>query len=210
MRPSLITAFAVSMTLAIGAGCAAPIDSTENRNEDTSSLDYPAGPYGYIEGSTIENYKFLGKHPVAGDYASQAIRNLFLDEYHDDPGAKLLLIEGSANWCYYCNEEAPTIEKIAVDMEAQGVRVVTVLAEGLTQGVPSTEEDIARWVKKHKFKKSSMAIDPALRLFQFADSSAFPLHIVLDAKTMDIKWLCVGGQGGCDTKGAMEELAAAQ
>lgn len=105
-------------------------------------------------------------------------------------------------------EEAPAIEKIAVDNYDKGVRVVTVLAEGLTQGVPSTEEDIARWVKKHKLKQQSMAIDPELRLFQFADSSAFPLHIVLDTKSMTIKWLCVGGEGGCDTKGAIEELVA--
>lgn len=208
MRSLMLLSIGLSVTVSLVPGCSEPIDLTENRGDNVSSLDYPAGPYGYVESSVIENYKFLGKHPVAGDYASQPLGNLFLDFYHDDPGANLVLIEGSANWCYYCNEEAPTIEKIAVDNYDKGVRVVTVLAEGLTQGVPSTEEDIARWVKKHKFKQQSMAIDPELRLFQFADSSAFPLHIVLDTKTMQIKWLCVGGEGGCDTKGAIEELVS--
>ena len=204
MRTFFLAAFALSVSVA--AGCSEPIDTTMNRDDQQSGLNYPKGPYGYIEGSVIEDYKFQGKAPVAGDYASQAMRNMFLDEFHNDDKTGLLLIEGSANWCYYCNEEAPSIEKLAAEKKDKGLRVVTVLAEGLTQGVPSDAEDISRWVKKHKLKEGWMAIDPALRLFQFADSSAFPLHIAIDTKTMQIKWLCVGGEGGCDTEGAITEL----
>lgn len=206
MRTFVLAAFA----LITAAGCSAPIDPTQNRDDQQGALNYPAGPYGYIEDSIIDNYKFLGKEPVAGDYTSVPMRNLFLDEFYteNNPDSKLLLIEGSANWCYYCNQEAPTIEKVATENYDKGFRVVTVLAEGPTQGVPSEEKDITSWVKKHKLKTGGMAIDPAQRLFQYAPASAFPLHILVDAKTMQIKWLCVGGIGGCDTEGAVASALA--
>ena len=82
MRTFLLAAFALSVSVA--AGCSEPIDTTMNRDDQQSGLNYPKGPYGYIEGSVIEDYKFQGKAPVAGDYASQAMRNMFLDEFHND------------------------------------------------------------------------------------------------------------------------------
>ncbi len=202
MRNFLLAAFALVSTVSVG--CSAPVDNTQNRGEQQSNLNYPAGPYGYIEGSTIDDYKFLGKMPKDGDYAGVKMDNLYLDQYYNDKKTKLLLIEGSANWCYYCNQEAPSIEKLSTEHKDAGFRAVTVLAEGSTQGVPSDEGDITSWVKKHKFKNTDMAIDPAQRLFQYAPASAFPLHILVDTSNMTIKWLCVGGIGGCDTELAVE------
>ena len=202
--------FALSpLALAVSlVGCSAPTDATPNQMEQPQAINYPAGPYGYIEGSVVADYKFLGKVPTNGDYASLPMRDLRLDEFHNDPAVKLLLVVGSANWCYFCNQEAPTVEKLSVDHYAEGYRAVTVLGEGSVRGTPSNADDIRAWVERHSFEKTSMAIDPEARLFQYAPASAFPLHILLDTKTMQIKWLCVGGEGACDSESAIVDALA--
>lgn len=192
-------------------GCGSPTDATMNRPNDTpTDPNYPAGPYGYVMGSTVADYKFSGKTPSDGNYSALPMRDLVLGEFHSEADVKLLLIEGSANWCYYCNQEAPHVEQMAVDFASKGVRVMTVLGEGLQRGTPSTPDDIQAWVDAHNFKKTIMAIDPEARLFQYASASAFPVHILLDTRTMSIKWLCVGGVGACDAETAVTATLAAQ
>jgi thiol-disulfide isomerase/thioredoxin len=180
-------------------GCSAPTDNTMNRMDDNGGdPNYPVGPYGYVEGSVVANYKFLGETPASGAYPG-VVSPLLLGAFHDDSSMKLLLIEGSANWCVYCNEEAPTIEKLATD-HPDGFRALTVLAEGHVRGVASTADDITDWVASHDLHSTVMGIDPEARLFQYADTSAFPLHILLDTTTMTIQWLCVGGYPQCDAE----------
>lgn len=186
-------------------GCSAPTDSTMNRGDETNGdATYPIGPYGYVENSTVANYKFLGKLPTAGAYGDTAAP-LLLGQYHADPANKLLLVEGSAGWCYFCNQEAPNVEKMANDHAAEGFKALTVLAEGHTRGVPSTPDDITDWVNSHEFHTTNMGIDPEARLFQYAPASAFPLHILVDTKSMKILWLCVGGIGACDSEAAVSD-----
>jgi len=206
MRHSIsFVGLAAALTfVTLGSGCSAPTDGTQNQVDDPVAGDYPTGPYGYVESATVANYKFLGKTPSGGTYGD-AIQPIFLDDFHDDPAAKLLLIVGSAGWCYFCNEEAPLIEALATEKAAEGFRAFTVLAEGNVRGVPSTADDITNWVTKHDFRNNVMGIDPESRLFQYAPASAFPLHILLNAKTMSIVWLCVGGSGGCDTEAAVTD-----
>ncbi len=211
---NLACALSVVGLLSMGAltGCSAPTDGTPNQMTPTNvDPNYPAGPYGYVEGSTVENYKFVGKIPVAGDYTGQAVRDLYLGEFHDDASAKALLIVGAAVWCGPCNDEAPIVEQLAIDRASQGFRVLTVLAEGRNYGTPSTSADINTWVDRHDFKASGMSIDPESRLFKYASTSAFPLQILIDTRSMKIKWLCVGGagKGGCDVEGAVDSVLAA-
>lgn len=205
----LAATFAVSTGL-LASGCGgAPADNTANKTgtEVTQhDADYPAGPYGYTQGSVVSDYKFLGKTPTATDtYAALPLRDLYLGEFHSDPTLRYVLVVGSAGWCVYCNEEAPNVEAIATKYKDQGFRALTVLSEGHTRGEPAMESDIADWVSIHHFVNTDMAIDPAETLFKYADASAFPLHVLLDTKTMAIQWLCVGGAPGCD-----EETAVAQ
>jgi hypothetical protein len=202
--------FAVPLAF-ISGGCSAPTDNTMNRmnnNDNGGDPNYPTGPYGYVDGSTIANYKFLGQMPMAGAYPG-AVTPLTLGQFHNDPSNKFLLIEGSANWCYFCNQEAPDIEQLAVDHASQGFHAMTILAEGHVQGVAATADDSTDWETMHSLHATIVGIDPAAILFQYASASAFPLHILLDTRSMVIKWLCVGGEsangaGGCDTKTAVE------
>ena len=157
-----------------------------------------------LRGSTVANYKFLGQMPNAGNYPGN-VMPLLLGQFHDDPTSKYLLIEGSANWCYYCNQEAPEIEQLAVDHAGDGYHSMTILAEGHTRGVPATADDSTDWASSHELHSTIVGIDPAAILFQYASASAFPLHILLDTRTMAIQWLCVGGIGECDATGAVND-----
>jgi hypothetical protein len=201
---SFILASAGALALLI-TGCSAPVDNTANRMEEApTDPNYPAGPYGYVEDATVANYKFLGRAPMGNGSYEDSMRPVQLGEFHSD-GTKLLLIEGSANWCYYCNQEADEIHAIAVENAGAGFKAMTILAEGTTRGVPANGEDVAWWIEKHAYEAVAVGIDPEARLFQYAPTSAFPLHILLDTATMKIKWLCVGGQGGCDTASAVAD-----
>src|SRR5438093_918680 len=56
----------VFVMLSVVAGCSTGnlTDSTANRS--TPTLAYPAGPFGYTQGSTIQNIEYIGKVPTAG------------------------------------------------------------------------------------------------------------------------------------------------
>jgi hypothetical protein len=208
MRKNAALVLTLCTSLVSLVGCAPPEDTTMNRPGTQTDPNYPPEPYGYTEGSVVENYKFLGKIPADGAYAPD-VREIRLGEFHQDPAARLLLIVGSANWCYFCNEEAPANEALAVEYADRGYRSMTVLAEGYTRGVPSNADDIRSWTEKFDYKQSNMAIDPEGRMFQYAPASAFPLHILLDTQTMKINWLCVGGQGACDVETAVADAVGA-
>ncbi len=214
MKKQLAHAISVAGLLCMGAltGCSSPTDNTQNKMDPASTdPNYPAGPYGYVEGSTVADYKFVGKVPVNGDYANLPVRDLYLGEFHDDATVKALLIVGAAVWCPPCNDEAPSVEALAVSKASQGFRAMTILAEGREYGTPATADDIKTWVDRHSFKTTTMGIDPEGRLFQYASTSAFPVQILLDTRSMKIKWLCVGGAGagGCDVEGAVATVLGA-
>jgi hypothetical protein len=214
MKRALLVITSFVSFLAVGplTGCSGPTDPTMNR-PDPTPLDpnYPVGPYGYVEGSTVEDYKFVGKTPSGGDYASAAVRDLYLGEFHDDASVKALLIVGAAVWCGPCNQEAPAVEALASSRHSDGFRTLTILAEGVDYGSPSTAADIQTWFNRYDIKSGGMGIDPEGRLFKYASTSAFPLQILLDTRTMKIKWLCVGGagQGGCDVQGSVDAILSA-
>jgi hypothetical protein len=203
-----VLALALVTPAFLAGGCSAPTDNTMNRMSDNGGdPNYPAGPYGYVEGSTVANYKFLGQEPSAGTYPGM-VSPLLLGQFHDDPTSKYLLIEASANWCYYCNVEAPEIEKLATDHASEGYHSMTILAEGHTRGVPATADDSTDWATSHDLHNGIVGIDPAAIMFQYASSSAFPAHILLDTRTMAIQWLCVGGAPECDAAGAVSDALA--
>lgn len=201
---------AACLSLALTApltGCSAPSDTTQNKM-DTGNADpnYPAGPYGYTEGSTMADYKFIGKTPTNGNYDAAPVRDLLLGEFHADASTKLLFLVGAALWCGPCNQEAPEVEALAEKYADQGVKVMTVLVEGSVRGLTSTPDDMGEWVTRHGFKDTVMGIDPEARLFQYAPASAFPVQIIVDTKTMKIKLLHIGGD--LDAEAAVTDALA--
>src|SRR4051794_34905652 len=98
----------LSLLVVLGAfGCSSgpKIDNTPNQENPQS--DYPPGPYGYVQGSTMENITFVGKADPAGakgeaSYASLAMASVSLADFHRDPTVKYVVLSGVARWCGPC------------------------------------------------------------------------------------------------------------
>src|SRR5262245_20522599 len=105
-------AFSVTLVLVglgVGlAGCSGSNkDDTPNQMAQASS--YPAGPYGYLQGSVIQNITFLGKNAsndlTAPAYDSMKMEEISLSDFHSDPSVKYVVLSGVAGWCGPCNAE---------------------------------------------------------------------------------------------------------
>lgn len=195
----------VMISLLVAAGCGAPIDPTPNRPSTTGG-DYPAGPYGYAAGSTISNLTFVGKTaPSVQDYTPLPMKQLQLADLRAS-GSKLILIEGGARWCYYCNQDQPAMKQLENDYGSRGVVVLEVLAEGGI-GISATEDDINRWAAAHTLS-GTIAIDPGRQLVRYADISAFPLYMVLRVSNMHIEYMATGGMRAAPLGPVLDQLLA--
>jgi hypothetical protein len=171
------------------AGCGAPTDPTPNRMTSTGA-DYPSGPYGYASGGVIANLGFIGKtSPSVQDYAPLPMKELSLADLRAN-GAKLILIEAGARWCYYCNLDVPALKKLENDYGSRGVVMIDALAEGGV-GITATEDDINRWAAAHTLS-GTIVIDPERQLVKYADINAFPLYMVLRVSNMHIEYMATG------------------
>jgi thiol-disulfide isomerase/thioredoxin len=195
MLRALIT---VLGALTVAACSPAGKDLTPNRPVTETPADYPAGPYGYALGSTIADEQFLGKTPMNGtDVSTIPLQKVDLAQFHRDPAAKALLIKGSAGWCGPCRQEEPGLEMLAEKYEGDGLRVISVIAQGPTYGVTATEADLNAWAQQYDLRHL-VVIDPENRLSQYGDLEGFPLHIILRISDMKLVYETLGGDGGLE------------
>src|SRR4051794_1694922 len=125
-------------SVALAAGCGAPTDPTQNRAPPTGS-DYPAGPYGYGQGTIIENLNFIGKQSdTHTDYTTLPMQPFTLGDVRQN--AKLILIDGAARWCGPCNLDQPNVRDVEAAYASRGVVTMEVLVEG-GYGVAATDND---------------------------------------------------------------------
>src|SRR5690348_2759177 len=109
-------------------GCGAPTDPTPNRMASTGG-DYPAGPYGYAQGTIIDNLSFIGKQSdVHVDYGTLPMQTFTFADLRQN--AKLILVDGAARWCTPCNRDQPTMRDIESTYAPQGVVTMEVVVEG--------------------------------------------------------------------------------
>ena len=197
MRFVIIAAFAL-------IGCGAPTDPTPNRPAPSNG-DYPAGPYGYGEGTTIANLNFIGKtSPMPTDYSTLPMQPISLGDVRQN--AKLILIDGAARWCTPCNYDQPEMVNIDSTYGPKGVVTMEVVVEG-GYGVPATSDDINRWALQHGLS-GIIAIDPSYELAKYADVTAFPLYMVVRASTMRVEALQVGSLASSPIEPVLDQLLA--
>jgi hypothetical protein len=121
-------------------------------------------------------------------------------------GTKLILIEGAARWCTYCNQDQPMMQQIEADYGPRGVKVLEILSEG-GYGITATENDINRWAAAHSLS-GPIVIDPERQLDKYADVSAYPLYMVLRASTMTIEYMMTGGMATYPAQPVLDMLLA--
>lgn len=186
-------------------GCGPPTDPTPNRVPAAAS-GYPAGPYGYAQGSVMANLTFIGKDsPAPADYSTLPMQPLALADLRAG-GTKLILIEGAARWCTYCQEDQPAVQQIESDYGPRGVRVLEILSEG-GYGITATEDDINRWAAAHQLW-GPVVLDPERQLAKYADVSSYPLYMVVRASTMTIAYMKTGGMSQYPVPPVLDVLLA--
>ncbi len=197
--------FSIFMLL-VAAGCGAPTDPTPNRAPPTGS-DYPAGPYGYGQGTTMANLNFIGKRSdTSTDYSLLPMQPITMAELRQEPNAKLILIDGAARWCTPCNRDQPTMRNIESTYADKGVVTMEVLVEG-GYGVAATDDDINRWALQYQLA-GIIAIDPSYELAKYADLTAFPVYMVVRASTMRVEYLQVETLAASPIEPVLDQLLA--
>ena len=185
-------------------GCGPPTDPTPNRPAPTSG-DYPPGPYGYGEGTTMGDLQFIGKESdVVTDYSTLPMQPITMGDVRKD--AKLILIEGGARWCTYCNRDQPSMKSVEAAYASQGVKVMEVIVEG-GYGVPATDNDINRWAQQYQLS-GIITIDPSYELAKYADVAAFPVYIVVRADTMRVDYMQIESLTASPIEPVLDQLLA--
>jgi thiol-disulfide isomerase/thioredoxin len=195
MRKISILSFCLSLG-AFGCSNAPHVDTTPNQMEE--GQDYPAGPYGYVTGSVMQNIKFLGKNDPAGTagkmaYSDLALSPISLADYHKDPAVKYVVLSGVAGWCGPCNDEQPSVVAAAAKYEPLGFRFFEALIQGYNAktGAPATENDLNKWQFAHELHVG-IGLDPEDKIHEYADVAAFPLNMVVRTSDMQIVFMKIG------------------
>jgi len=194
------------LVLAVVAGCSPPSDPTPNRAAPSNG-DYPPGPYGYGQGTTMGDLEFVGKQsPTSTDYSMLPMQTINMSDVRQTPGVKLILIDGAARWCTPCNRDQPEMRNIEMTYASQGVVTMEVLVEG-GYGVAATDDDINRWTLQYQLA-GIVAIDPSFELAKYADVTAFPVYIVVRASTMRVDYMQVEALAASPIEPVLDSLLA--
>lgn len=181
-----------------------------------NNTDYPAGPYGYQEGDTVTAYTFQGvvdPSTIASQSATAGMmKTISLAEYYNPDGdtskPRFMLVTASARWCPVCQEEAQDMQEKWAQWNPQGVEFLTTIFED-DQYNPATSVDLYKWAHTYDLHYP-VAIDPQLKLGPFFDQSAAPFNMVIDLRTMKIRYGKTGAFffGGGPGDGFLAELVA--
>jgi thiol-disulfide isomerase/thioredoxin len=178
---------------ATGDAADAPIDTAE---EEAAAVDagcgagYPMGPYGTKVGDVIDNLFFAGIRDanMNGTFSDDMSTTFCLGQYRQNPQVKVLVIIGGAIWCGPCNMEEPPLVSLYQTYQQNGGHVAffEAMLQNQNYGMP-TVQNLINWGNKYK-PTWDLVIDPMQTFLNYNPPMAFPLHIIVDAKTMQIKF----------------------
>jgi hypothetical protein len=235
MRSNAILAWSTLGALILIAGaCSSTVDSNEPPAQPAKKVTpvappafsdttgeaavpqaaYPAGPYGVVIGSVIEDFQFVGFQDAHKTTASMQSVNLSdfynpharVASYTPPAGGQddryfpttagyeaagqlkptVLLVQIASVWCGPCNNEAATIlpPKHTTYLPCGGEFLVQ-LADSETPGTPATPKNLEEWTIKYLISYPS-AIDPSYKLDPLYAADVFPQNFMIDTTTMQI------------------------
>lgn len=199
-RASIPAAVAlVSLGLAVSA-CGSPgstVDPNQNTTKDAGDHNacdptvYPCGPYGYGQGSVIENLQLTGQRDDNMDRvvdSGDTIKPINLADYFQNKNYTVLFVGVAAEWCNPCKIEQPGLVQMYKDYQAAGGKVG--FLEALIQsadGKPADMATVDRWATTYHIP-FDMASDATVALGPYYNVAAFPMQMVITTKDMVIQW----------------------
>jgi hypothetical protein len=171
---------------------AAAADAGSSQDAAPNS-SYPAGPYGYTNGATIENYHWMGWTDPKGVNYTGDLEEIQLADYYDPDGTKnikAIFVNASARWCSVCKIEQDDIRARKAQWAPKGVVFIESIFENVNYE-PAGPEDIAAWGIAYNVDWI-LVVDPGNKLSSFFDTTATPMNMFIDARTMQIKDIVTG------------------
>jgi hypothetical protein len=222
MRAALVAAALAACTVGCNADPAAGngegLDEPAPCVPCAPPLGYPAGPYGWDVGSTINDATFQGF--ADAQVEGTTLQSLKISDFYnpnvddstynpqsaadDDrlfpPGSiygagtkkpTALLLDVGSVWCGPCNGEAKSLlnDKFATYHPCGGGFLYQ-LAEGVMQGSPITEPLLETWASMYKVPYP-ITMDNSRALSPFY-TSGFPAGVIVDTRTMKIVYAIDG------------------
>ncbi len=192
----LFTTLAVAVALGACGGIEkqATPPKTNPINGDTGSYtppaDYPAGPYGYTEGSTITDLGFVARVDASlkgsETIESYPAQNVHLSDFRSN--FKVLIINASAGWCPNCMNEQPDLVQNYENWNKSNpsVGVLEVIVQDANSN-PATMSTADQWAKTYGVT-FDIGVDPTGVLSPYYDINAFPMNMVVRLSDMSIVW----------------------
>src|SRR5262249_44371546 len=162
-------------------------------------------------GDTIANLTFAGKTDANGDGTpvNDPMTTISLSKYQHSAltRSKALMISLCAVWCTPCNIEEPQLVQMRLNYEALSpgaVKFATVMAQDGSFQDPK-ETTLNSWASRFHVPWD-MLIDPqGVQLFPYEPEPAFPFHIVIRTRDMQIAAKIVGADLGA-VKAAIDDV----
>jgi len=157
--------------------------------------NYPAGPYGFDQGQTFQNYSFMGFRNGADPFTE-----LSLSDYYDPDlsnGIKALFITYGWNGCGACISESHNMNTWDGEYHSEGLRQLYALRADLQTPNghgPATESTAQSWIRAYA-PKYDVVIDPTMQLSNGATPPYDPHSWLVDPKTMKITYFFPGAPG---------------
>jgi len=163
---------------------------------------YPAGPYGYVQGSTVSpGITWQGYAPGETTITTLSTKDLY--DCDGRFGINAILFDEAALWCGPCQQEATDLPGfISGSWGPDGVKVVSLVVQDLQQK-PATTANALTWRNQFNLKGIWVAADPAW-IFSHMGTNGLPMNVLVDPRTMKITKI-LEGYGGQDP--AVDALA---
>jgi hypothetical protein len=172
----------------------------------------------------IANLKFMGYRPKGTEVVdtSGPPVQISLCDYYNPTGKngsyKIIHMSAASRWCGPCSHETSdvsgydyqnnvrTAPGIAADTAPLGVLFMQALIDGTNAGTGATMDDLRVWMSSHESNFPSF-IDPGpTQLREFSDGKSLPWNADIDARSMEILRISVGG--GSDLAGEVKQWAS--
>lgn len=147
--------------------------ATDAREPGSDSGPYPAGPYGFGVGDTVLDAELM-------DEDGAPVR---LSDLRARAGVKVILWSSGAEWCGVCRIQASKLQTLHTTRADQGLLVVESLYQSI-DGSPANAATLERW-------RADLGISYPLLAEKepnYANHTSNPLELVIDARTMKIRY----------------------
>ena len=201
---------AILALLAVAAAACTDVEVAPfpaGQGQKKTAVAYPAGPYGVTQGTVINNFAFSGFYAPATNADPTSLQPINLGDFYNPSGMDaypasspyaanapnglkptVIVIDIGASWCSPCQHEAQfTLPPQYAMFHPQGAEFLMVLADGPTIGISASGNDLKNWTTKFKTTWPS-GVDPDRKFVSMfgTGSSAYPINIMIDARTMKV------------------------